>query len=260
MIELVYAPEVTIISRSRLGDDFVAWVRSRPEVERASGTPLVALFEAYMSGTATLDHIVEYAGRKCYRSWAAGRSHAGYIKHVLEERHGNVFEHATFSLDIAGVSRSLTHELVRHHTGFSVSQESQRFIDMSQPRFVVPPDILALNSPSLLEEFAADCEVDVQRYAYWRDKLSSTDRKSRNGAARWKLPNATETTLIGTFNLREFRNVLEQRGSLAADAEIRRLSIAMLEVVRPIAPHSLGDIYQIKDEGEPYLSVLHSKV
>ena len=85
--------------------------------------------------------VVEVAGRVCYMSFAKprpGGNHA-YIDHILEVGHGSVLEHAVFSLLITGVSRSLTHELVRHRVGMSPSQLSQRFVDESDCDFVLPP-------------------------------------------------------------------------------------------------------------------------
>ena len=86
------------------------------------------------------EELVETAGRLCYMSFAKprpGGNHA-YIHHILEVGHGSVLEHAIFSLVITGVSRSLTHELVRHRAGFGYSQLSQRFVDESDCSFVEP--------------------------------------------------------------------------------------------------------------------------
>lgn len=87
------------------------------------------------------EKIVETAGRVCYMSFAKPRpgGNAAYIGHILEVGHGSVLEHAVFSLLIEGVSRSLTHELIRHRAGFGYSQLSQRFVDESEAEFVVPP-------------------------------------------------------------------------------------------------------------------------
>jgi thymidylate synthase (FAD) len=85
--------------------------------------------------------LVEVAGRCCYASWLKPRpgGNSAYLGHILEVGHGSVIEHAVFNLVITGVSRSLTHELVRHRAGWSYSQRSQRFCDESKGSFVVPP-------------------------------------------------------------------------------------------------------------------------
>ncbi len=95
------------------------------------------------------EHLVETAGRICYMSFAKprpGGNHA-YIKHILEVGHGSVLEHAVWNLLITGVSRSLTHELIRHRAGFGYSQLSQRYVDESIAEYV-EPDCIA-NDPEL---------------------------------------------------------------------------------------------------------------
>lgn len=87
------------------------------------------------------EKLVEVAGRCCYMSFAKPRpgGNKGYIDHILEVGHGSVLEHSVFTLLFSGVSRSLTHELVRHRAGMGYSQLSQRFVDESDCEFVLPP-------------------------------------------------------------------------------------------------------------------------
>jgi thymidylate synthase (FAD) len=90
------------------------------------------------------DALVEVAGRVCYMSFKAPRpgGNGAYIANILEQAHGSVLEHAAWTVLITGVSRSLTHELVRHRVGFGFSQLSQRYVDESEVSFVVPPAFL----------------------------------------------------------------------------------------------------------------------
>ncbi len=82
----------------------------------------------------------EIAGRTCYMSFGKGRkSNQEYLENILSSKHGSVLEHAVWNLLITGVSRALTHELVRHRAGFGYSQLSQRYVDESEARYVVPP-------------------------------------------------------------------------------------------------------------------------
>jgi thymidylate synthase (FAD) len=87
------------------------------------------------------EKLVETAGRLCYMSFSKPRpgGNAAYVGHLLDVGHGSVLEHAVFNLIVSGVSRSFTHELVRHRAGFGFSQLSQRFVDESDVPFVVPP-------------------------------------------------------------------------------------------------------------------------
>src|SRR5215207_5139612 len=90
------------------------------------------------------ERLAEFAGRLCYMSQhnPASRSTRDYLENIKKQGHGSVLEHASYSLLLEGVSRSLTHELVRHRAGFAYSQLSQRYVDESHAAFVVPPAII----------------------------------------------------------------------------------------------------------------------
>lgn len=194
--------------------------------------------------------LVEVAGRVCYMSFAKprpGGNHA-YIEHILEVGHGSVLEHANFSLLITGVSRSLTHELVRHRAGFSYSQLSQRFVDESDCNFVAPPAYIG--DDELMQELECVALKVMQSYeasANWIERRSddiedkTLRRKRAREAARSVLPNCTETKIVVTGNARAWRHFLELRGTIHADAEIRRLALAVLEVLQGAAPAIFGD-------------------
>lgn len=87
--------------------------------------------------------LVETGGRLCYR-FAPPRpgGNAAYIANILDHKHGSVTEHAVWTIVITGISRSLSHELIRHRVGLSPSQESQRYVDCEDVAFVVPPAVL----------------------------------------------------------------------------------------------------------------------
>jgi thymidylate synthase (FAD) len=208
------------------------------------------------------DLLTEFAGRFCYRSWAKGRSTEDYIENILAEAHGNVLAHATVSFIVTGVSRSLTHELIRHHVGTNPSQESQRYVTAEggeieitgyrAVRAVVPPMTLKLcgHVPEYLEAFQEDYATALGAYHNWlgiirnslpADMPATTRKKRANEAARAFLPNATETRLIWTMNLRAARNVIEQRGDEHADLEIRRLAVAFTHELKKIAPLCFKD-------------------
>src|SRR6266699_2986056 len=90
------------------------------------------------------EQLAEFAGRVCYMSQhnPAKRSTREYLDNIKKQGHGSVLEHANYTLLLEGVSRSLTHELVRHRAGFAYSQLSQRYVDESEANFVVPPAIV----------------------------------------------------------------------------------------------------------------------
>ena len=208
--------------------------------------------------------LAEIAGRLCYMSFAKPRpgGNKAYIKHLLEVGHGSVLEHAVFSLIITGVSRSLTHELIRHRAGMSYSQLSQRYVDESDVAFVVPPaimiDTLHFNEFKLAaREWLQRYRDYVQRLEYLSSKPpSTTRRKQAREAARCVLPNCTETKIFVTGNARAWRHFIELRGDASADAEIQRLAQAVLTVLVKASPNIFGD-YDIQDDGikTPYRKV-----
>lgn len=206
------------------------------------------------------EKLVEVAGRLCYLSFAKPRpgGNSAYIGHILEVGHGSVLEHAAFNLIIAGVSRSMTHELVRHRAGFGFSQLSQRFVDESECSFVEPdaiaddPELHALWLDSVRtaqEAYRALADGLARRFAHIEDR--TLRRKKAREAARSVLPNATETKIFVTGNARALRHFIEMRGDAAADAEIRKVALAVLEILRADSPNLFGDyeVFETPDGG-----------
>lgn len=204
------------------------------------------------------ERLAEFAGRLCYMSQRnpAGRSTREYLENIKKQGHGSVLEHANYSLLLEGVSRSLTHELVRHRAGFAYSQLSQRYVDESDACFVMPPAIIGdagleaawtTQITSALESYVGLVESLMTRYSWVDDKVHR--RKMAREAARGVLPNSTETKIVVTGNARAWRTMLELRSSEAAELEIRRLAVAVLRVLQDEAPAFFSDfeIYQAAD-------------
>jgi len=182
-----------------------------------------------------------------------------YLHHIKEVGHGSVFEHAVWTFLLTGVSRSLTHELVRHRAGWAYSQLSQRYVDESVAEYV-EPDIIA-EDPELHELWLAAIRTTHEAYVALAEKLNekladpaagaaamlppdadrTTRRKTARQAARSILPNATETKITVTVNARALRHFFEQRGSVHAEPEIRKLANAILAIVRADSPNLFGD-------------------
>jgi thymidylate synthase (FAD) len=216
------------------------------------------------------EKLIETAGRLCYLSFAKPRpgGNKAYISHILEVGHGSVLEHAVFNLLITGVSRSLTHELVRHRAGFGFSQLSQRFVDESECDFVEPAVIAS--DPELHDIWLTAIQASQSAYRELADRLAEkhrdiTDRTARRKkareAARSVLPNATETKIFVTANARALRHFVEMRGDAAADVEIRALALAILKKLQVEANNLFGD-YSIIDlpEGGQAVDTPHRKV
>ncbi|MDP9392140.1 MAG: FAD-dependent thymidylate synthase [Actinomycetota bacterium] len=195
--------------------------------------------------------LAEFAGRACYQSWSkpnpATATNAGYLRHILEVGHLSVLEHGTVSMYLTGVSRSLTHELVRHRQ-FSYSQLSQRYVPEHDAPFV-EPDVIA-EDPQLHERFLAATDAALAAYTDLLDGLekrfadvpnATLRRKQARQAARAVLPNATETRIVVTGNYRAWRHFVAMRASEHADIEIRELAVACLRELQRVAGNVFAD-------------------
>ena len=222
-------------------------------------------------GDATAgERLAEFAGRICYMSQhnPASRSTAEYLENIKKQGHGSVLEHAVYVLLIEGISRSCSHELVRHRAGFGYSQLSQRYVDESHAAFVIPPAMLGDTAlEDAWEREMADAqaayvravEALTQRYAWVTDKIHR--RKLAREAARSFLPNATEVKIVVSGNARAWRTMLELRTSEGAELEIRRMAIACLRVLQREAPALFSDfeIY-VADDKHDAARVAYHKV
>ena len=259
----IAVPRVYLISRPS-----VDW----GEVERfLEDERLPPASDSVRAGDDGAAAIAEIAGRLCYHSYGRGRKDiADFIGNLTRSRDGSVFEHINYGFAVTGVSRSLTHELVRHRAGFAYSQRSQRYVDESDLSFVLPPGVLGDAGG---ERFIANA-VDAAESVY-RELLGALDgimlpeafesrtdrRKAIRQAARSLLPNAAETKIVVTGNARAWRHFIEARGSRYADAEIRRLALIILRRLLDEAPLLFGDfaIERMADGGEIAVPA-HSKI
>lgn len=200
-------------------------------------------------GTGNADHLAEIAGRECYQSWHRPNpktaTNEGYLDNIIKQQHFSVLEHASATFRLDGVSRSLTHELVRHrHLSFSM--RSQRYVDESSAAFVIPPDLRGdegVPTPEAVGHMINLHSRALNLYAESVDAFmeGGMDRKHARQAARAVLPNGTATSLIVTGNLRAWREVIHKRFSVHADAEICEMAGLILEQLRDLAPHSFQD-------------------
>lgn len=238
----IHEPTITLLARPTFAEPShlpVNWIGESTDGERLS----------------------EFAGRLCYMSQRnpASRATREYIENIKRQGHGSVLEHATYSLLLEGVSRSLTHELVRHRAGFAYSQLSQRYVDESEANFVVPPAIIGDERletewreqiESAQRTYVMLVEELMKRYAWVADKVHR--RKMAREGARGVLPNSTETKIVVTANARAWRTMLELRSSEGAELEIRRTAVAVLRVLSAEAPALFSDfeIYEAADRRE----------
>jgi len=211
----------------------------------------------------------EAGGRLCYLSFGKGRrSNAEYIGNIIAQKHGSVLEHAVWNFIIAGVSRSFTHELVRHRAGWGYSQLSQRYVDESTANFI-EPDIIA-GDERLHAVWLRAIEASHQAYLELVEGLAEKLRHMEDGtqrrrlarqAARSVLPNATETMIFVTANARALRHFVELRGSQWAEVEIRKVALQVLRLMQREAPNLFGDYEVVRlPDGTEVARTPHEKV
>jgi thymidylate synthase (FAD) len=222
--------------------------------------------------------LCKFAGQLCYLSFSSKRTWnheiSKYLRHIKESGHGSVLEHVSFSFLLYGISRSLTHELVRHRAGAAFSQVSQRFVDGSALRFVERPEfqthpVLHLMFEERIDnaakEYAKIATILYDRQLAGDPQMSGerkTDlRKKVNQAARACLPNETEAPIVVSLNVRALRHVLEMRAAVGAETEIRRAAYLMYECVKEIAPILFEDYeVEILGDGTKGLRTAYRKV
>jgi len=235
-LEIVREPRIHLVGRQVLDPQAVTDFLAEHELSWQTDTEVGA------------EQLAEIAGRVCYMSYGKGRkTNREFIGHLVDVGHGSVLEHSVWSFLVTGVSRSFTHELIRHRH-FSYSQLSQRYVDESNSDFV-EPDAIA-EDPELHRIWCEAVESTRRAYVALVSGLEkqfaaipdrTLRRKLARQAARSVLPNATETKIFVTGNARALRHFIELRGSEHADVEIRKVAVEMLKVLQQEAPSIFAD-------------------
>jgi len=196
--------------------------------------------------TPDAERLIEAAGRTCYDTGgrAGPETSSRFIQMLIARGHLSVLEHASATFRVRGVSRALSHQLVRHRLA-SYSQRSQRYVEESGFPYVTPPQIAASAAAKKLYEEA----IEASRAAY--QKLIDLGLSRED--ARFVLPNACATEIVMTANFREWRHILALRGHPSAQWEFRQLAVAVLKILRQHAPATFDD-FEI-DEANNYLTV-----
>jgi len=246
-MKIIRRPSVYLVSHQALDQTELARFLKDHGIEQwTTDTPVPA------------EILPEVAGRLCYMSFAKprpGGNHA-YLDNIKESKHGSVLEHSVWNFIITGVSRSFTHELVRHRAGFAYSQLSQRYVDESVAEYVEPGCIA---EDAELHEIWQAAAAQAQK-AYiklvegLRAKFASVEdktlrRKMARQAARSVLPNATETKIFVSVNARALRHFIEMRCNEHAEIEIREVAAQILDSMQKEAPNIFGDyeLFELPD-------------
>jgi thymidylate synthase (FAD) len=149
------------------------------------------------------------------------------LQQVMKLGHTSVVEHASFTFAISDVSRALTHQLVRHRIA-SYSQQSQRYVNLTEPSYVIPPSIR--KNKTMKKAYDDTMELIWEQY----NKLLKLGIPAED--SRYVLPNATCTNIMVTMNARSLLNFFELRCCLHAQWEIRECANHMLTEAKKVAP------------------------
>lgn len=195
------------------------------------------------------DRLAHFAGRSCYQSWHMPNpdtsTDMGYLDNIIKQGHFSVLEHSSATFYVEGVSRNMTHELIRHRH-LSYSELSQRYINMEEAYIMVPPAVEALKGQDwsetvgMLGRTMQEATTRYKRIVEFFNKNDVKGKKARE-AARALLPGGTETKIVVTGNHRAWRDMLHKRYSVHADAEIREFATLVLAELRKIAPGTYQD-------------------
>jgi thymidylate synthase (FAD) len=203
--------------------------------------------------------LVEFCGRACYRSWEPGLNvnvtrvrtdRREYLENILRSAHGSVLEHANFSFALRNCSRVLTHELVRHRAGSAFSQESLRYVRLTDIGFRVPPALEPVRERVLaiveqLEEFQREA---ADQLGLDEEGVPFHVKKEATSALRRLAPIGLSTDIIWTANVRALRHVIEMRTDPGAEEELRLVFDTIAEVALREAPLLFQD-FQRHDDG-----------
>ncbi|QSI49971.1 FAD-dependent thymidylate synthase [Thermobispora bispora] len=213
-------------------------------------------------GELDAQNLAEFAGRVCYRSFEPGLNpnvvrvradQAEYLGNILAQAHGSVLEHVSFSFVLHNVSRVLTHELVRHRAGVAISQESLRFVRLTDIPFWFPEwarrdEELMKRATDLLDRLQEFQQWMAEHFGLDNDGVPFTVKKHRTSFMRRFAPEGVATGLVWTANVRTLRHTIETRTAPGAEEEIRLVFGKIGEIMRKEAPALFGD-YTVTGDG-----------
>ncbi len=215
------------------------------------------------------ENLVEAAGRICYRSWQAydpekpratnpnvsrvRQGNAAYLENILSSGHGSVLEHASATFLLAGVSRVLTHELVRHRAGMAYSQESLRYVRLEELDFWLPGAVRERAEAQALFTEVVEYLEGVQRrlaelFGIQRERRFAV-KKTLTSMFRRLAPIGLATNILVTGNLRAWRHVIAMRTSPAAEEEIRFVMGQVARILKQEFPNAFQDMEQDPETG-----------
>lgn len=201
-----------------------------------------------LNHTPNPERAVATAARLCYAPVGASelmetmpdKKVYSVLKTILESGHYSTLEHASYTFAIEGISRACTHQLVRHRMA-SFNQQSQRYVKFDDGFDYIEPESIA-NDPVTHQAFVDAMIACTNAYETIRNVVGDDGKPVIKAEdARFVLPNAAETKIVVTMNIRELLHFFELRCCNRAQWEIRELAHKMLELVKPTAPYIFAE-------------------
>lgn len=202
--------------------------------------------------------LVEFMGRLCYRSWVPGLNpnvtrtrddSQEYLRNILASAHGSVLEHASFTFVFHNVSRVFTHELVRHRAGVAISQESLRYVRLTELGVWIPKALEPVRQTvvSIIEQLEQAQQDLADIYGLDEPGLPFTVKKEVTSALRRLAPIGLSTTIGWTANVRTLRHVIAMRTMPGAEEEIRLVFDEVGRIMKSTCPFLFGDFTRKPD-------------
>jgi thymidylate synthase (FAD) len=216
--------------------------------------------------------LIELAGRICYESFEVGLNPnvtkirlnpKDYFENLLKKGDGSVAEHGVVSFALIGVSRVMTHELVRHRVGVAVSQESLRYVRPKEVGFWIPDELSPEQTRAMKQavERSEEAYRALEASVPW-NKMSMDEKKRLTSALRRVLPDGLATNVIWSANHRTLRWVIEMRTDPAAEVEIRMVFDQIAQICKRDYPNLYQDFFreELPDGTGSWRPSLRSKV
>jgi thymidylate synthase (FAD) len=252
MTRLIERPEVFLVGQPSLDWDEIR--RYLYKVEDRTDSHAVDWLSRVNKESAG-EALVELGGRLCYRSWVPGanvnvtkiREDSGeYLGNILKSGHGSVLEHANYSFIFDDVSRVFTHEMVRHRAGVAVSQESMRFVRLTDIPFWFPEwarEDKALMAQSLivLRMLEGHQQWMAKHFGLDNPNVPFAEKKHKTSFMRRFAPDGVATGMLCTINVRSIRHIIYMRTALGAEEEIRLVMDDVARLALEATPNLMQD-------------------
>jgi thymidylate synthase (FAD) len=253
-MRVIERPEVFLISAPQLNlPEINAYLR---KVSERTGQDCTEwLSRVIKDSLPDGEKLVELGGRLCYRSWVPGANanvtkvredSSAYLGNILSSGHGSVLEHANYSFIFDDVSRVFTHEMVRHRAGVAVSQESMRFVRLTDIPFWFPEwarndSRLMANATILLGQMEEFQTWMSNHFGLDDDNVPFSEKKHKTSFMRRFAPDGVATGMLCTINVRALRHIVYMRTALGAEEEIRLVMDDVARLAQDATPNLMQD-------------------